>query len=477
LLAGEEVKVRGFGLSKTGDDDPRHRTPLQQIGPEAVGFPSTTPGFGDYWPTFMKRTLTMFGLMLAGESIYTLPYAVRRDFANVMVDVMEISQTELGWVSSVFGVFALICYFPGGWLADRYSARTLLTFSLVATAGGGALLATLPGFWGMMAIYALWGVTSILTFWAALIKATRSWGGAEEQGLAFGLLDGGRGVVDAVLAFLAVTCFAVFGGGAGGLRSVILFYGGTALAAGALVYATVGDTGEAESPDDQGDFVARVGAVLTMPFTWLQAAIIVAAYSAYWGTFDLAAYAADGYGLDDTEAASVSAAVRWLRPIAALGAGVVADRLGASRTVALCFLGLVAAFTSFAMVPGAASPLSVLWVHAAAVGAGAFALRGIYYATMEESDVPMHLTGTTVGVVSVLGFTPDIFIPPTLGALVDAHPDGSGHRWFFAGLAVVCSAGLAASLIAFRRYGTSRSGDRGPGRRGHRIAESGGRQH
>ena len=53
----------------------------------------------------------------------------------------------------------------------------------------------------MSVLYAYWGVTTILLFWAAMIRATREWGGASQQGRAFGILDGGRGAVAAGIAY------------------------------------------------------------------------------------------------------------------------------------------------------------------------------------------------------------------------------------------------------------------------------------
>lgn len=44
-----------------------------------------------------------------------------------------------------------------------------------------------------------------------------------------------------------------------------------------------------------------------------------------------------------------------------------------------------------------------------------FALRGIYFALLQEIKTPKHLTGSTVGLVSLVGYTPDIFFAPITG--------------------------------------------------------------
>ena len=121
-----------------------------------------------------------------------------------MLDVFQLSNTQLGDIFAVYGVVALLAYFPGGAIADRFEARSLITLSLVATALGGFYLYSVPNLIGLYLLFAYWGLTSILLFWAALIKAARDWGGEQTQGLAFGVLDGGRGFVASVFATVAL---------------------------------------------------------------------------------------------------------------------------------------------------------------------------------------------------------------------------------------------------------------------------------
>jgi sugar phosphate permease len=142
----------------------------------------------------------MFGLILAGEAVYALPFHVTRFFRPSVLEVFGLTNTELGTAQAVYGVVAMLAYFPGGPLADRFSARTLISLSLWTTAAGGLYMATLPGFHGSLLVWGFFGFTTILLFWAALIRATRDWGGSDEQGRAFGLLEGGRGLLAAVWA-------------------------------------------------------------------------------------------------------------------------------------------------------------------------------------------------------------------------------------------------------------------------------------
>jgi MFS family permease len=401
-----------------------------------------------------RRALMMASLILAGESIYMLPYGLRRDYEPAMLDAMQVSATELGWLTSIFGVLAVLCYFPGGWLADRISARKLLTLSLMSTGLGGLYMASFPGYGGLVAIHALWGITTILTFWGALIKITRAWGTEDEQGRAFGLLEGGRGLVAFGLAVTGGVVMATVGSLSAGLRAVILLYSGAALFCGALTWIFIPEDpeahrpegGSARAPTQARGHGTNLRRVLSMPVVWLQAVVILTAYAGYWGTFDLAKLAVDGFGATETLGAAVSiSAVLW-RGVMAVSAGYLADRYGANRTVLLAFGLLFVACLVFAVAPTGASLTWLLWVNAAALGAATYALRGVYYALLEESRIPMHVTGLTVGLVSMLGYTPDVFLPPLKGWLTDTYPGVTGHRYFFTLLGAGALIGAAATV-------------------------------
>jgi len=52
-----------------------------------------------------------------------------------------------------------------------------------------------------------------------------------------------------------------------------------------------------------------------------------------------------------------------------------------------------------------------------------------------------------VGLVSVLGFTPDIFFAPLTGRLLDAYPGVPGLQRYFGLLAAFALFGMAVSLV------------------------------
>ncbi|REJ86464.1 MAG: MFS transporter, partial [Planctomycetota bacterium] len=142
----------------------------------------------------------MTAIVISGEAIFLLPFVVPRVFRPTLLDVFGITNLELGTAFSLYGIVAMFSYFAGGPLADRFSVRKLMSSALALTSLGGVYVATIPPVFGLRVVYAFWGMSTILLFWAAMIRATREWGGEVRQGTAYGILDGGRGMVAAALA-------------------------------------------------------------------------------------------------------------------------------------------------------------------------------------------------------------------------------------------------------------------------------------
>jgi Na+-driven multidrug efflux pump len=87
-----------------------------------------------------------------------------------------------------------------------------------------------------------------------------------------------------------------------------------------------------------------------------------------------------------------------------------------------------------------------------------YALRGIYFALLEEGAVPMALTGTATGLISLVAYTPDVFIPVLAGHLLDRYAAGGvGYRLYFLILAIFSVTGIGLTLLFRRRIVAQRA--------------------
>ncbi len=409
----------------------------------------------------------MLGLIIAGEAVFILPFHVTRFFRPSVLETFNLSATELGVIQGVYGVLAMLAYFPGGPIADRFPARKLMALSLWLTAAGGLYMSTFPDYRGAIILWGFFGVSTILFFWAALIRACRDWGGHTQQGRAYGLLDAGRGLLAAILASLGVMLFSLsFPEGYAvasdadkteALRTIILVYVGITAAAGVLVWFVISDGHPQEEPElDEWkpglESTSRhIMRVLSIPAVWLQALVILCAYISYKGFDNYTLFAVQAYGFDEVEAARIATIGAWVRPFAAIAAGLTGDRLSPSRTIAYLFALLLASHLFFALttpIPGAAW---VILTNILLTCIAIYGFRGLYFALFEEAQVPAAATGTAVGFVSVIGYTPDIFVTLVAGILIDRSPGLVGHQHFYMFLAISALVGLIASLALARQ--------------------------
>jgi hypothetical protein len=300
-------------------------------------------------------------------------------------------------------------------------------------------MSAIPDFAGLCLLFGFWGVSTILAFWAPLIRATREWGGEDQQGRAFGILDGGRGLAAAVIAVAAAYAFGVMVGAetlfdsareVDSVRMLLCGYAGCCFVAAMGVWGFVPDPKPiaghvaADRQAERFRVLRQLWRVVCLPAVWLQAVVIIAAYSTF-KMFDFyGLYAEDAYGLSRTESAKLIAYLSFLRVVGAFAAGWIADRiLGVSRSIQLCFGLLIASYATFAMVAPGQHLVWLMIVNMILGCLAFFALRGIYFALLEESGTPRELTGTAVGVICFVGFTPEIFMPPLAGWLIRAARD------------------------------------------------------
>ncbi|MDN7608757.1 MFS transporter [Burkholderia multivorans] len=409
-----------------------------------------------------QRYLQLLLLVIAAGAIYPMLY-LRQVYQPTMLHFFRIDDVQLGYLYSSLGTIFLISYLPSGWLADRLSPRWLICFSLLATGALGLVYATGPSFHTLVLIFGGWGLTTGLTFWAAVIKRVNMIAGADEQGRFFGLLDGGRGLVEALLATVAITLFAYVtqtrgGTDAAGFTLVVHLYAFFCIALGVLLAlirepARAGKRATAMQPR-RGNVLADLKTLAAIPELWLVAAIVFCGYQVFWATYSFSAYLHEGnFGLSATAAGFITTLKLWMRPIGGIGGGFLGDRMS---KVSVLFWALVLAALSLLglIVAPAHSPQAMLVVLVLFIGILTYAIRGLYWSLLDDCRVPGHCAGLAIGLISVLGYSPDVFVPLINGYVTQAYPGAHGYQLYFGYIAAIALCGAGAA--AFLRYRLNR---------------------
>ncbi len=402
-------------------------------------------------------------LVLAGESVFILPFVLARVFRPTVLDAFSLNNVELGLCFSVYGTVALIAYILGGPIADKFSPRKLIAVSLWTTALGGFLYATFPDFKTLKILYGYWGFTTIFLFWAPMIKAARVWGGNNNQGKAYGFLDGGRGLVGALFGTMGVLIFSLFitseiasasiEESQLAFKYVIWVASVMIIVVGVLVWNFMKLDDEVE----QNIVIEKISVnqileVLKLPAVWLLMIIILCAYVGYKATDVLSLYAKDVMLYNQVESAKVGTFLLFIRPIVGVIIGILADRTQTAYWLLISFIITVigALFFATGLVPQYS--IFLFFFSILTVSTGVYATRSLYFAVMKQGRIPLVLTGTAVGLISLVGYTPDIFAGPAMGYLLDSNPGIVGHQhvfWMLGGFSLI---GTIAAGIYYGLY-------------------------
>ena len=401
-------------------------------------------------------------MILSGELVFILPYFLSRVFRPTFLEVFDLTNVELGSLFSVYGTVALFSYLFGGALADRFLPGKLIAISLLSTALGGLLLATYPSYLMLQVLYGYWGFTTVFLFWGAMIKGTRIWGGSKNQGQAFGFLDGGRGLVAAFMGSLGVFIYALFLDAdvqtasilerQDAFRYVILFASFMVGLVGVFVYFNLKIKPSEQNPNNKtAHSFKNIVAVLKLESVWLLMIIILCAYFGYKVTDIYSLYASEVMNYDEIEAANVGSLQLYLRPIACVLFGFLADKSRSILWIIVGFVIMLIGSVLFAsgMIQSHLSALFFLSLTVLAVGT--YAIRALYFAVLQEGQVSLALTGTAVGVISLTGYTPDIFSGPLMGYYLDRFPGLLGHQYVFIYLVGFSALGLLCSIRFAKR--------------------------
>ena len=402
----------------------------------------------------------MAALIIAGEAIFLLPFIVMRVFKPIIRDVFRISDFEIGEAQALYGITALLSYFFGGFIADKWEARKLLSISLILTSFGGVAMASIPSIITFKILYALWGVSTIFLFWAALIKATRQWGTQNNQGLSFGLLDGGRGLFAACIALAGAAILSYFfpeedasityENKKNTLQYILITITSIVLCIGIFVWLALPNKDKETRSVKTNFSFKQAFLLLRKPKIIFHSLLILSAYSGYKLTGVFGIYAKDVWGFSIENATYFAVLIQFTRPITVVLIGWIADQFLPSKVILPCFICMAIASFSIGVGGFENNYFALSFCIFILMALATYSMRGLYFALLEEIKTPLQLTGTLVGIISLIGFTPDIFMSLFTGHILGENPSVSEYKQLFSLFTLFPIIGLITTLL-FRK--------------------------
>lgn len=391
-------------------------------------------------------------IVIAAGAIYPLLY-LRQNFEISIIESFNITQTQLRYCSSMLGFIFVITYVPSGWLADRFSSRKLLAYSLLATALIGVWFSTMPSYSSLLVIYGAWGVATGLTFWSAHIKLVAMLAKKDQQGRFFGILDGGRGLVEAFLATVAIALFAYVlsqesGSTSLALKQVIYLYIGVLLLVAPLVYWLLDDFEEQSDDGNKADnsvFMDDLMTILRHREIWLCAICLVCGYQLFYATYSFSAYLQQNFGLTAVAVGTITVAKLWMRPIGGIAAGFIGDWSSPEKVLSILLVLASISLSMMAFLPTTSASI-VMLVVVLLIGLLTYGVRGLYWATLGGCNVPNKIKGLAIGMISMIGYFPEMYLPLISAPLLEQYPGGLGYRIYYL---IISACGLLGAYAAY----------------------------
>ena len=301
---------------------------------------------------------------------------------------------------------------------------------MISTGALGLVMLANPSPMLMIVIHGLFAITALMFFFPALTKTVRSLASSNEQGKAFGIFEGGRGISNAV--YLAIAAF-IFGrmtimkNEAFGVRGIILFYSAMTIVLGVLdIFLLRGVKEETGTGGDDAVNLKMLTKPMKMPAVWLMIGIIFATLTLSTGYYYISPYVTEVFGVSALLGAILSSSSQYIRPIASFGAGVLGDRINNSKVMLIGQIGLAAGLVIILMTPASLGVIPIL-AACLMIFFSMYMCVTMHFAIMDEAEFPKECVGTAIGFICAIGYLPEAASPFVAGVILDKFPGVEGY--------------------------------------------------
>ena len=359
-------------------------------------------------------------LISMGSSIIYTPMYLKNVFYEPLMQALGCTNADLGALVSCYVIAALICYLPSGIVADKFRMRTLAWVGFVGTAILTFAYAMLPSLFMCYVLFIGMGITSILIWWGTRFKVIRLCCEENEYPARIGVSYSIYGVAGLVIGLINAAIVAAIPVPAQGVQALLIFLGVLIALLGVLSYILIPDfKGEINKDSKLFSLADALEAVKTPGVIWACLAYF-AVYCVYQGaTYTTPYLTAMGA---DPNMVNVAGLIRTygIGLLAGPVLGVIAARIKSTKTILGCFVMAIVVLGVFIVLPQDTNLAMVALALVVVFGFFTYGAFSIGSSPLSELGIPMRIFGTASGLLSVIGFVPDVFIHTWYGSMIDA---------------------------------------------------------
>ena len=170
-----------------------------------------------------KKRWGVVVILLLGGIINYLDRAALSIAAPDMMKELNLSNTDIGLLGSVFALIYALCQLPSGWLVDKFGAKKIYGWAVTMWSGATMLTGACSSMASLVVARGILGVTEA-PCWPGAAKITAAWFPKKERALATAFWDAASKWGPAVAPPILVAVLVMFG-----WRSLFFIAGGIGL--------------------------------------------------------------------------------------------------------------------------------------------------------------------------------------------------------------------------------------------------------
>ena len=412
-------------------------------------------------PVFASRRILSNFILITLCSQFTFALlAMKGVLLPQILELWDVSKTQFGLLLSIYGLASNFMYVLLSWAQDRYAPRQLISVTMIIGGITTSFLGKTSDFYVLLSLLLVLAICCEGAFWPAILSSVRKSASDQNQSKVFGILEGGRGLIEFLQNAITLGLYAWLGNSVLGLEVAFMLNGGVMVLLGIICWFVLPREPLLKSSDTSGDMMEEVRegmkVTLAMPEIWLAGVSGFFIYFAYTSlpfyvtyldeSFALPALAASIFAILSTSVGRISSA---------FVAGFVTNRLfGSSAGGMQAGLILIALLgTALALMP---TSQSLVWIAMSLLMPLVFIIffmRALYFAPYGEMGLPPRFSGSVIAVAAFVVYAPSSFGYLLWGYLLDTFPGDSGYRYLFATLAIIGIAGAVSAIFLRRRMG------------------------
>lgn len=361
-------------------------------------------------------------LISMGSSIIYAPMYLKNVFYDPLMQALGATNADLGLMVSAYGIAAMICYLPSGIVADKFRMRTLAWVGFIATAVLVFVYAMLPSVQICLILFVLMGVTSILVWWGTRFKVIRLCCEENEYASKIGISYSIYGVTGLVIGLINAGIIAAISGSAG-VQAMLIFLGVVIAVLGVVSFFIIPDfKGEINKDAKLFSVKEAIQAIKHPGVIWACVAYF-ACYAVYQGATHTTPYLSQCFNADGNIVNIVGLIRTYgIGLVAGPVVGFIATKIKSpSKTILGGFILSIAVLVGFILFPQDPSGAMVASILVVVFGFTTYGAFSIGSSPLSEVKIPMAIFGTASGLLSVIGFLPDVFIHTWYGGMIDAQ--------------------------------------------------------